>query len=365
MTLFRYLFLRYLVVFTAITGVLGVFSALVTMVEVTAEFGRSSPGFQQILALSLLRLPGTLYQVMPLIVILATVAMLLGLTRNSELVVARAAGRSGMALLIAPALAAALIGILAIAMGNPIVAATKGRYDEVSARYKSNGRSVLSISGDAIWLRQGDENGQVVIRADRSNNQGDEFLDVTFLGFDPDSAPAFRIQAASAQLTPAGWAIRDATKWLIEPGVDPQSLQSTTALMHLDSNLTLDQVRDGFGDPSTKSLWELPGFIKQLQQAGFSARRHQMWLQTELSQPLMLVAMVLISATLTMRPQRLGQTGMLVVGAIGLGFTAYFLRNLMSLLGENGQLPIIAAAWGPPFAIILFAIGVILHMEDG
>lgn len=365
MTLFRYLFLRYLVVFSAITAALAIFSALVTMVEVTAEFGRSSPGFQQIIGLSLLRLPGTMYQVLPLIVILATVTMLLGLTRSSELVVARAAGRSGMALLLPPALAAALIGVLAIAVGNPIVAATKSRYDDVSSQYKAGGRSVLSISGDALWLRQGDENGQVVIRAERSNNQGDEFLDVTFLGFDPESAPTFRIQAASAQLTPAGWAIRDATKWQIKPGVDPQTLRSTSPLMHLDSNLTVDQVRDGFGDPSTNSLWELPGFIKQLQQAGFSARRHQMWLQSELSQPLMLVAMVLISAALTMRPQRLGQTGMLVIGAIGLGFAAYFLRNLMSLLGENGQLPIVAAAWGPPVAIILFGMGVLLHMEDG
>jgi lipopolysaccharide export system permease protein len=90
-----------------------------------------------------------------------------------------------------------------------------------------------------------------------------------------------------------------------------------------------------------------------------------MWMQAELSQPLMLVAMVLVSAAFTMRPQRMGQTGMLVVGAIGLGFGAYFIRNLMSLLGENGQLPIIAAAWGPPVAIVLFAVGIILHMEDG
>jgi lipopolysaccharide export system permease protein len=365
MTLFRYLFVRYVFVFSALLGVLGIFSSLVTMVEITAEFSRSNLGFQQILGLTLLRVPGTLYQILPLVVILATVAMLLGLARSSELVVARSAGRSGLVLLMAPALAAFLIGLVAIGAANPIVAATKSRYDEVASRYKAGGRSILSISGDALWLRQGDAEGQVVIRAERSNNQGNEFKDVTFLGLDSDGTPSFRIQADAAELTPAGWAIRDATRWEIEPGIDPQTAMRKAPLMHLDSNLTVDQVRDGFGDPSTNSLWELPSFIKQLQQAGFSARRHQMWMQAELSQPLMLVAMVLVSAAFTMRPQRMGQTGMLVVGAIGLGFGAYFIRNLMSLLGENGQLPIIAAAWGPPVAIVLFAVGIILHMEDG
>ncbi|MEO1380130.1 MAG: hypothetical protein AAFU69_07215, partial [Pseudomonadota bacterium] len=36
-----------------------------------------------------------------------------------------------------------------------------------------------------------------------------------------------------------------------------------------------------------------------------------------------------------------------------------------SAAGENGQIPIYLAAWAPPIASLMLAIGILLHMEDG
>lgn len=365
MTLFLYLVRRFLLIFASLTLGLGVFFALVTMVELTAQLGKSQPGFSDIFGLTLLRLPGGLYQILPLIVILSTVTMFLSLARSSELVAIRSAGRAGLAMLLAPALAALLLGIFALAVGNPIVAATNAEYDIASSRFQGQSRSVLSLGQNGIWLRQGDNTGQVVIRADRSNNEGSGFLDVSFLGFGPDTLPTFRIEAQSAELMPGEWVIRSAKRWDLRDGDLPEASATFHDVLTLPSNLTVDKVREGFGNPATTSIWELPAFIEQLQLAGFSARRHLMWYHLELSQPAMLVAMVLLSAAFTMRPQRFGHTGAMVMIAVGLGFAAYFLRNLVSLLGENGQLPIVAAAYATPAALILLALGVVMFMEDG
>ena len=43
----------------------------------------------------------------------------------------------------------------------------------------------------------------------------------------------------------------------------------------------------------------------------------------------------------------------------------YYLRNFAQILGENGQVPAILAAWAPPVAAVLIGLGLILHMEDG
>jgi lipopolysaccharide export system permease protein len=40
-------------------------------------------------------------------------------------------------------------------------------------------------------------------------------------------------------------------------------------------------------------------------------------------------------------------------------------RNFAQILGENGQLNPLAAAWIPPLASVLLALGLILHREDG
>ena len=73
----------------------------------------------------------------------------------------------------------------------------------------------------------------------------------------------------------------------------------------------------------------------------------------------------LIGAGFTMRHQRGGRVGVMVLGAILLSFGVYFLRNFAQILGENGQIPPALAAWAPPVAAILSSLGLLLHLEDG
>ena len=75
--------------------------------------------------------------------------------------------------------------------------------------------------------------------------------------------------------------------------------------------------------------------------------------------------MVLISSAFTMRHARFGRTGIAVLSAVLLGFTLYYIRNFSQILGENGQIPILLAAWAPPIASVMLALGLLLHMEDG
>ena len=41
------------------------------------------------------------------------------------------------------------------------------------------------------------------------------------------------------------------------------------------------------------------------------------------------------------------------------------IRNFAQILGENGEIPVMLAAWAPPVAGLLLATGILLHMEDG
>ena len=85
----------------------------------------------------------------------------------------------------------------------------------------------------------------------------------------------------------------------------------------------------------------------------------------ELALPLLLGAMVTVAAGFTLKPARFGQTGLMVMMALMLGFTLYFVRNFAQILGDNGQIPVLLAAWGPPAATFLLPLGLLLHFEDG
>ena len=86
---------------------------------------------------------------------------------------------------------------------------------------------------------------------------------------------------------------------------------------------------------------------------------------SELAKPTLFAAMVLIGAAFALRPHRFGQTGVMILLAVLAGFALYFLKDFAESLGARGQIPLLVAAWTPPVAAILLALGLLLHLEDG
>ena len=354
--------------FLALTALVAlVFAALLVPIDLAEQLrrlGDRGADFGDGVRLALLNLPAALHQILPLVVILATLALFLALARSSEMVVIRAAGRSALRALMAPVLAAAGLGVAALLVLNPLVAATQKAFEREEGRFRSGISSVLSVSEEGVWLRQGDDAGQTVIRAARASLDGTVLFDAMFLRFGPGGTPVERIEAARAELGPGAWRLEDAKRWPLDGG-NPEARATLLAEAALPSSLTEAQIRDSFGVPSSIPVFELPRFIRQLDAAGFSALTHRVWLHMEMATPLMLAAMVMVGAAFTMRHTRMGRTGVAVLTALLLGFGVFFLRNVAQVLGENGQIPPALAAWAPPVAAILLALGLILHREEG
>lgn len=337
---------------------------LTDMVEQLRRFSSQDISMTGAATLALLNVPANLYRILPLIFILAAIALFLSLAKSSELVVVRASGRSGLRFLLAPVMTALVLGMFVVAVINPLVAATSKEYDLLYARQASGKESVLSLSENGLWLRQGGAEGQTVIKAARADGDGTRLFGVTFLIYDVQGTPIQRIEAEEATLLPGEWALLQAKYWdLTAP--NPEVTARAEPSASLPSELTRDRIRDSFGDPSAIPIWSLPGYIAKLEQAGFSARAHRVWLQMEMALPLLLAAMVLIAAGFTMRHARVGKTGQMVLLALAGGFAIFFLRNFAQVLGVNGQIPVYLAAWSPPVAAVLLSLGLLLHLEDG
>ena len=348
--------------------VLLAFSALVGLLDLMDQVRRYSDtdaGFPDILKLTLLSMPEGVYQILPLISLVAAMTLFLNMARSGELVVTRAAGRSGLRALIAPAITIVIIATAMVAVLNPIVAATGKAYEVQSNALEGDISSILSIGADDLWLRQGTPIEQTVIRADRSDLDGTTLFEVTFVTLDAAGTPILRVDAEQAELMAGAWNLTKAKSWPLDGVRNPELEAIISDTLQVATDLTQDRIRDSFGTPSAIAIWDLPGFIQQLEDAGFSARRHQMWFHTELAQPAFWLAMLLIGAGFTMRHYRSGGTGQRVIMAIMLGFGLFFVRNFAQILGENGQMPILLAAWTPPLAAIALSVGLLLHLEDG
>ncbi len=340
---------------------------LLELIRRTADSPRSVPFFM-LLQMTALKLPTTAEKIYPFAVLIGSMITLARLTRNSELVVTRAAGVSAWQFLLPGVVMALVLGILFVTLVNPIAAYTIGRFERLESKYISGKPSVLSVLPSGLWLRQTDEKGimfgnkpaqEYVIHAVRMNQSDYSLESVLILLFDEKHRFVGRIDAPVARLMSGQWVIEQAT--LSAPEGKPIVLATYT----MPTQLTLSHIQDSFSSPETFSFWQLPGFIAVLEKAGFSALHHKLHFHSLIAMPMLLAGMLLMAAVFSLRPPRRGGTGILVVIGLATGFALYFLTNIIYTLGATGDLPIILAAWAPSLIVMMIASAALLHFEDG
>jgi lipopolysaccharide export system permease protein len=75
--------------------------------------------------------------------------------------------------------------------------------------------------------------------------------------------------------------------------------------------------------------------------------------------------MVLLAATVSMRPPRIGGTFGLIAGGVVIGFFVFFMSSYLQALGSSQQIPPVLAAWSPSLVCLLLGLSAIMTLEDG
>lgn len=370
MTLFAYISKHCLLTIGLVLAVvIGIIGLVETVELLRRTANKSTPvPFFTVLQMALMKLPNTAEKILPFAVLIGGMIAITRLNKAQELVVARAAGVSVWQFLSPALTVAALVGVIAVTLFNPLSAALTSRFEVMEGKYITGKASLLTISSSGLWLRQVDTekttfNGQKVeeyiLHANRLIQSTMEMKEVTFFLYGTDNIFLGRVDAESATLGNGQWNISDTI--LSTPGKP----SVTAPNRQLQTDLNIAQIQDSFASPKTLSFWEMPQFISVLQKAGFSALRHKLHFHTLLSTPLSLASMVLIAAIFSLRLPRKGKIGILIVAGIGVGFSINFLTNIVYALGLSGSLPIILAAWTPTIITMMLATTVLLHYEDG
>src|SRR5690349_5251652 len=153
-----------------------------------------------------LKLPHTAQEVLPFAILFGTMLAFWRLTRNSELVVARAAGVSVWQFLTPAVLVAFLIGVLAVTVFNPLASLTEAAYEKLESHVLRQGSDQLSLSSAGLWLRQSDPSGnQIIIHAGKIASQQLILDAVTLFFFDEATRFTSRVDARSARLDRGDW----------------------------------------------------------------------------------------------------------------------------------------------------------------
>lgn len=361
-TLERYVMWRTLAMVGAALAVIGLVIVLIDFVELSRDVGaRAEASFVQVLGLTLMKSPTTILLLLPFVFLFGVLAAFVALNRRSELIAMRAAGVSAWRFIFPAAVGAFVIGVLVVTVVNPLAAYANARFESVRGSLLES--YLEEEKSGEIFLRQGDERSQVVIRAAGRDPARGVLRDVTMLVFSLNQAgqPVFtrRIEAREAKLVPGRWlltGVREAT-----PGSPAASAGTATIASNLDPSRALERATS----PETIPFWSLPRTIAASEQAGLSATPYRLRFQQLLAMPLMLAAMAVLAAGFSLRLLRLGGLAQLAGAGVGLGFVFFFFAQLCGALGRADIIPAVFAAWLPPVLACLAGFTLLVFTEDG
>ncbi len=358
-TLSRYFGWRFLSAVLAVFTSLLVLVALVDFIEMLRRTGDMKDVSALLVAkITAYRVPHLTERVLPFAVLVGAMFCYLNLSRRLELVVARSSGISAWQF-VAPALVVALaVGTAATTLYNPLSATLREQSVRYEAELFRGGRS-LNDFGSGFWVRQRSDDGQAIINAKSSSQQGLQLAGVTVFRFDDADHFRDRIEAKGAILQSGYWRLQEAHFYA--PGVPPADRET----FDLQTNLTSTQVSESFATPDTVPFWELSSYIRLAENAGLAAAGYRVQYFQLLAQPFYLAAMVLLAAAVSLRLFRFGGVQKMVLGGIVAGFLLYVMSKITGDLSKAGLIPPLAAAALPPLAGGLTGLIALLYQEDG
>ena len=360
-TLFRYIASRALI---AVGGLFFIFLSLILLIDLIENMrfaGKvADGGFGLAVQLTLMRALSLSQAFLPFVFLFGSIWMFSQLNRRSEVSVMRSAGLSIWRLLGPAALIAALSGLLVIMIVDPLAARMLSYAETIMAEKKGEEKNLVRVFNDGIWLRQRDQEMQLIINAQGFNEEIAALEKVTVWRFGPDSVFYERIDADEAFLSGRTIELHDARLKSIS-----EQQQRRSPIYAIETPLTPDDLRARVAPPETMSLWELPRFIMLAEAAGLPTTRYNIRFHDLCSTPLKLLAMVLIAAMFSLRPMRMGGALVLLIYTMGAGFLLYMLSEISTAFGESGLAPVALAAWTPAVVATLIALTGLLHLEDG
>jgi lipopolysaccharide export system permease protein len=309
-------------------------------------------------AMTLLRLPLILQQTIPFLALFVGMTVLIALNRKYELVVTRAAGISAWQFMQPFIFGALAMGLATTFLLNPLAAFGMRQSQTLETDWRMDaGR--LKEKFVIPWFRQTVGTDDMIIGAASVSDDGTTLNKATVFHFDADGRIVLRQDAATAKLEDGYWLLNQVSE--LRPG----EIVKTLPEVKVRTNLEQKYLTERLTAPEDVGFFELSRKIDAAKSYGVPPYPLQTQYHYLLSLPVLLVAMTLIAATVSLKFSRFAQSRSMILGGIISGFVLYVVTALVKAFGSSGILPPFVAAWIPVIVALAAGATVLLHQEDG
>ncbi len=336
----RYLVREYLTFIGTGLAVGAVLILVVDLLQYLDRFLRTKPPLLSIFQHLLFRLPGSLYEGLPIVVLISTVFLFVSLTQQRELDAMKAAGIS-----LYRASLPILLVALAISLGSVVIQETllplvNAKAEEID-RVKIRGHQPRHLQQQTqIWYRSSDTRFMRMELLDPIERSLDGLLVV---GVGPGFRLVDRLDARKARWTGEAWQLTDG----VYRQISPTSHVTTDAFPEREVGMPeqLNDLVQVQQPPETMSFLQLRTYVTRLAESGHSVGKYLVDLYRKLSFPLIHVIMALVAIPFALSSPRTGGRAVGVGVAILISVGYWLVHSVAIALAKADLLPPLLGAW--------------------
>jgi len=353
------LYQRYLAkeVAAAVLLVLVAFLALFSFFDLIGELrdiGKGNYQFQHAMGYILLRLPGRVYELMPIAVLIGALYALSTLARHSEITVLRASGLSTRKLLVTLLQIAAVFGLVTLLVGELLAppaerAARQLRLSAVDKLVSQEFRTGLWVKDDMTFVN---------VRAVTPDAQ---LRSIRIYEFDDRARLVSVSEAAEGEyLPPARWRLKNVVRTELDGN---QGRVSSRDEMVWQSALNPDILSVLLVKPESMSLMHLTSYIKHLSDNKQKTQRYDIALWKKLVYPLAALVMIALALPFGYTHDRVSGVSLKIFAGVMIGIFFHMLNGLFSNLGAINSWPPLGSAAAPSLLFMAAAAGMLWWVE--
>lgn len=293
--------------------------------------------------------PNMIYNLAPLCVLIAVLAVFGGLNRSSELTAMKATGIS-LYRIVVPVLVIACILAISLFLFDEVYLPTANRKQEALRNVIKGKPAQTYLRPDRKWMFGMQQQGKPgrIFYYEFFDPDNDRFANITVFEVDPATfSLSRRIFAASARWDP------QIHRWIFEHGWQRSFTGDTITDYQTFEVTTFPEIREipqyfkKETIPSQEmSFSELQRYIRDLRQSGFDTMRLRVQLNRKLAYPLITLVMAILAVPFALSMGKRGSLAGIAV-AIGMAIAYLIVDTMFVSMGNVNMLPAFLAAWSP------------------
>lgn len=341
----------------AILLVLAGFLALFGFFDMIAEVKNVGQGGYQLYhaaAFVALRMPGRVYELMPIAVLIGTLYALSSLARHSEITVLRASGMSTGRLLFSLFQIAAVFALITFVVGEAVAPPSERAAQQL--RLKEKGKTVGQDLRSGLWVK--DERSFINVRVVLPDNR---LQGIRIYDFDGGGKLRSVTDASEGvYLPPASWRLSGVVQTILH---GERSEVVKIPEMEWKSALNPDILAVLMVAPDRMSLLHLLTYTRHLKENSQKTQRYDIAIWKKVVYPLAALVMVALALPFGYTHNRVSGVSLKIFSGVMIGVFFHMLNGLFSNLGVIHSWSPALSAIAPSMLFMLAAAGMIWWVE--